>query len=1070
MWTAYDPETGDIIDSITQDADNYPRTEAEAIKALREKTGLRSYEVWSFPITEEMRQSVLYEGQPRYSLKQGEKPTAETKRTVLTGSSVGTILSRVRGNTFAYSKFFNETELMMQGLREEDMTYNPMSEAESMRQAESRLRADYAGEKKNLGAAGKAWSGADLDTAMGILSNELAKARATDSEKSYDEVVRWAQMIRLKGTQAGQMIQAFAKYTRTPEGVLVRAVDDLDKTNLDKDQKKELLNKVRDFANTLSAIKDGDKAGLIEIILRQAKQRNTKVSSATRKALEKQEFTYLYNTAITQLDQITKDYISASAGKKIATYQTISHLLNLRTAGRNVISNTVFNFIDTVANNIAVVPDLMMSIITGKRTVGLESSLTKSAREGAKAGRAKAQIEIALDVAPDNSRDKYGTARRTWKMVDNPGAKVMSSLEKAMGFELNYTDESAKGRIRGMVMQSLKPFVEKGWMTVEEAESLAEQEALYRTFQDDTLLSRFMGDMKKAFNVFGFGGQRSTEYEDQIARGNKVKRAIDKNTHDFGLGDIVLKYTQVPGALLTRAFEYSPVGAAKALRNIGLFVSSKHALNQQAKAAQQTIEEYREAAEAGDAVAQEMIRRAEAKLRKAEIKLTRDQRMAALQMSRAFTGTGLITLFAMAALKGVMSRADDEGDADAKSLLNSQGISGTQLNLDALVRMMNGESTEWREGDVLAAVDFLEPLNSLMTMGAMVAKSDECQSVWDMYKNPDLLFNRGAANALYYSIGELSVMQTLQTIQNSAQYYDPDSGIPQWLTTAIDVARGSATGFIPGPVRQLGQAMDPYYRDTYSSKDIGDRFRDSIWGALPGARETLPIKQTPLGEDKMQEEQPLRAINAFLMPGSLRTYRETAMTKELERVYEASGATNIFPDRNAPYKVNVPGSEYELDTAARRQYQLTRGNEYTQAVGAMMNSDAYKSADAVTQGELLAKAKSFANYLAKKEVDGANGGSYTDAEMENYIAARDATGMSIADYYQARGPLSDIKSDKKPDGKTIRDSRKPKVIDYINGLGYLTPEQKTYIFAHEYSSYLNDDGSYKNTIYELPWN
>ena len=220
----------------------------------------------------------------------------------------------------------------------------------------------------------------------------------------------------------------------------------------------------------------------------------------------------------------------------------------------------------------------------------------------------------------------------------------------------------------------------------------------------------------------------------------------------------------------------------------------------------------------------------------------------------------------------------------------------------------------------------------------------------------------------------------------------------------------------------------------------------------------------------MQEEQPLRAINAFLMPGSLRTYRETAMTKELERVYEASGATNIFPDRNAPYKVNVPGSEYELDTAARRQYQLTRGNEYTQAVGAMMNSDAYKSADAVTQGELLAKAKSFANYLAKKEVDGANGGSYTDAEMENYIAARDATGMSIADYYQARGPLSDIKSDKKPDGKTIRDSRKPKVIDYINGLGYLTPEQKTYIFAHEYSSYLNDDGSYKNTIYELPWN
>lgn len=930
-------------------------------------------------------------------------------------------VSKVRTNTFKRSGIFTRAELAMDGLREKDMQYNVASEKQSMEDAQQRLTADYEGEKTRLFQNGEEWKPTDLDAAMGVISQELDTARQNGD---YREVIKWAQLVRSKGTQAGQLVQAFAKYTRTPEGVLIRAAEDLSRSTLSAKQQKELLDRIAKFSETLEAIQTGDKEALIQLILKQAKQRNTPVSKKTLAAMraDTTDFKFLYDTAITQLDQIAKDYIKTSFGRKVSTFQTLSHLLNLRTAGRNLGSNNIFSLVDSAASDAAILPDLMLSLITGERKVGLDRSrLSKAAREGAKDARNRSRIEVALDVAPNDRRDKYGTSRRTWKMTGNWGSRMMSRAEKALGFELNYTDESAKGAIRAQIKQSLQPYVDNGTMTEAEADYYAEQEALYRTFQDDNFFSTVLSEIAKpALNTLGFGGATP------LIKGKKLM------THDFGLGDIVVKYTQVPGALISRAIEFSPAGYIKALRNLYQMFKSRHEL---ATRTDLTDE------------------------KRTELKLAQDtaQRKAALFIGRATTGIGLIELFAALASAGLLHRGDDEDDPDAKALAAAMGMSGTQLNISAMMRSLAGEGTEWQEGDELASLDFLEPLNSLMTIGTLVARSDEAAGLGEIAIK--------SLPALKNAISELSVMQTLRTIVDTNTYYTPDSGLgaededwDRFLTVSLNVALSGATGFVPAPVRQLAQATDSSNRDAYSERDVWAKTWAQLRSAVPGLRETLPEKLTNFGEPKPTENAFLRAVNAFLMPGTVSTYKPSSAADELADVYDSTDDANIYPDRNAPYKLTITSdgekTEYALTPEERSTYQRVRGQLSEELIDSARASAAYQQGSAMEKAEMLTTAKNYANYVAKKACLAARGVEYSDATYENYGEMLQS-GVDLSSYLAYSAARNDLEADKDENGDTISGTKKAKTLDLIGSLD-MSSEQKSALYFKAYPDEQDD--------------
>lgn len=947
--------------------------------------------------------------------------------------SAARMLGEERGK--AIDRILTMDEKHLDEMSPEKYTYDVETEKQSMARAKERLAQDYDGTKAEL--EGGTWrSGEDLDAAMGVLASELAEARRTGN---YDEAVEWAHLIQEQGTGAGQFIHAFAKYTRSPEGVLVRAAETLDEAGVAPKQRDELLDRIADFTKTLGAIETGDKNGLIQLILDQAGQRNTKVSKITLRNLGLQKFEYLYDAALNQMDQIAKDYVKPSVGKKISTYQTIAHLLNLRTGLRNIGSNQIFDLVDSAANNISLLPDVIFGAFTGRRTVGFEKSwASKAKRSGAREGLRRSWIEASLDIAPDaaNSRDKYGTARRTWKMTGNKGAQAMSTLEKAMGFELNVTDEFHKGSVAAETLESLARAVERGDITQEEAEMWAREEALYRSFQDDTFVGIFLGNLKNLFNTIGVGKS-----------GKKLSKA---NIKEFGLGDLVQKYTQVPGALITRTLEFSPVGYLKALYNTAQFVKATRTEKAKISAA----EEAQMLADEDGSHKQRNRRAREAFRAKnaaedARVEANKRQRMAALAFGRAITGTGLIMLFTMLAGKGILRRADDEDDADAKALKAAEGISGTQLNVSALGRWIEGESPEWQTGDDLMSVEFLEPLNSLMTIGALVAKDNVDASFWEKVGN----YGGDSMEALYQSILEIPTMQTIQTVQSTVQYHDEDGALSLWAEIPFEVARGSVTGFIPSPLRQAAQASDEVYRETYGDKNLWNQTKSSVQNSIPVARNQLDPKLDNFGQAKKLESTARNVLNAFVNPGSLRTYRQSTVSKELDRVYAATDDANIYPDRNAPYTTSYTKDgkkkDFELTADERQAYQRSRGQTTYRLMQDVMNDPVYKHLSAEDRGEVLTQVKGYSNYVAKKEFLSAHGESYSDDKYEKYSAALQ-TGMTLSQYLTAKDAVDEAEGVIDPKtGKTKSGTKMADAIEIIDGFD-LTPEQKDFMLRSKY--------------------
>lgn len=945
--------------------------------------------------------------------------------------SAARMLGEERGK--AIDRILTMDEKHLDEMSPEKYTYDVETEKQSMSRAKERLAQDYDGTKAAL--ENGVWrSGEDLDAAMGVLASELAEARRTGN---YDEAVEWAHLIQEQGTGAGQFIHAFAKYTRSPEGVLVRAAEILDRAGVDPVKRDELLDRIADFTKTLGAIETGDKNGLIQLILDQAEQRNTKVSKRTLKNLGLMNFEYLYDAALNQMDQIAQDYLKPSIGKQISTFQTIAHLLNLRTGNRNVASNQVFDVIGgTIRNDVAMLPDAILGTISGRHVVGFQKSwASKAKRSGAREGLRRSWIEASLDIAPDaaNSRDKYGTSRRTWKMTGNRGAQVMSTVEKAMGFELNVTDEFHKGSVVGETLESLARAVERGDITQAEAEAWAREEALYRSFQDDTFVGSMLGNIKNLFNAVGVGKS-----------GKKMGKLDIK---EFGLGDLVQKYTQVPGALITRAIEFSPIGYLKAIYNTAQFVKAFKSEKVKAQAAETAAAR----AEANPDRARQVRQafRAKTEAEQARVETNRLQRKAALAFGQATTGTGIIAAFAMLAAKGLLKRADDEDDADAKALRASEGISGTQLNLSALARWIEGESPDWKTGDDLISVEFLEPLNSLMTIGALVAKDNVDASFWEKVGN----YGGDSMEALYQSILEIPTMQTIQTVQSTVQYHDEDGALPLWAEIPFEVARGSVTGFIPSPLRQAAQASDEVYRETYGDKNLWNQTKSSVQNSIPVARNQLDPKLDNFGQAKKLESTARNVLNAFVNPGSLRTYRQSTVSKELDRVYAATDDANIYPDRNAPYTTSYTKDgkkkDFELTADERQAYQRSRGQTTYRLMQDVMNDPVYKHLSAEDRGEVLTQVKGYSNYVAKKEFLSAHGESYSDDKYEKYSAALQ-TGMTLSQYLTAKDAVDEAEGVIDPKtGKTKSGTKMADAIEIIDGFD-LTPEQKDFMLRSKY--------------------
>ena len=832
-----------------------------------------------------------------------------------------------RTQTRSTDGVLTDDERAMEGLRPEDRTHKINHDEEVHAKAQERFESDYEGEKADLFGEKQDWDDTDTVLAHKIIVKEVDKARESGSKDAYAEVAKLMKEWDAHGTEAGQALRQRRQLASAPalmEADAIQLLNDSERTRkMSDEQRKKILDSVSQNAEKLRSIEKGDVDGVVDLIKDMSTERRTnslwsnKMGKTMEKALEQAKKlpggeAFLRDVAASQVRGIAYDYAKPSALEQIKAYRYLSMLSKPATPGRNLTGNMVYDPVEAVSNNIGVGLDMLLSKYTGTRSVAVDKSyFSKAKRKGMGEATLKSYIETGLDASVSNAQGKYETGgSRSFKMTGNFLERFLSTWEKYSNYAMVTSDQMQKGGIQAEAQRGIDALEAKGKVAKGALDGRAEEIARERTFQNEGKLSGVMGGMRNALNKLSIQ---------------------DKQGGSIGLGDIMLPFTNVPGNIASAAIQYSPAGFINAGAEVVKVLNK---------------------AKAGTLTASE-------------------QAKAVTDFGRAFNGTMGIALFAVLAGAGVMNVAGDD-DEDKEALEKSEGVSGTQLNLSALNRWIAGESTEWRDGDDLVSIGFLDPINAQMTYGALLA---------DCYKDEGLTFANVAGGNLesaFQSVMDLPAMSQFQEIENGYKYSKADTTGGKVAEAALRYGASQATSFVPNVVSGVAQGGDGTVRDTYNGDTAWENGLSAMKSKIPGLRETLPAALDNWGQEKKYTGTAAdNFLNATLNRGSVTKYRTSAVNQELYRLGE-----NIdikYPEKKAPNSGNRDGEKVPLDQDERRQYQMAYGQTAYDNIQKVIRSSVYRQSSDAEKAAAIQNLLEVATAAGKKKakLDGGDTPAWT---------------------------------------------------------------------------------------------
>jgi hypothetical protein len=912
------------------------------------------------------------------------------------------------------------------GLTEQDLSHKVEHDAEAEAKAQERFDSDYLAEKADLFGEKRDWDKTDTALAYKIMEAELDKAHKSGSMDDYAEVARLVKRWHEQGTDVGQVMQqrqALSKSPKLMEAAAIELLMDEKRTRkMTAETRKELLDAVTENANRLKDIPEDDTAEVVSLIKDLSSIRKTngmwfgnlerRMSKAMNGALDyaagmEGGEAFLREIAATQIVNIARDYALPSHIERAKTWRYLSMLSKPATAARNYAGNNVMNVVDATSQNCGVPLDMLLSRYTGVRSVALDKGLAgKDRKKGADDAGIKSFIEVGLDADTSGSRSKMETKTgRTNKMTGNFIERLVSTFEKYSNYAMVATDQRQKGGIEAEAQRGIRELERAGKVNKGALDSRPQELAKERTFQNDSKIAQATSGVRRAFNIFS------------------IK---DKRGGSFGVGDLILPFTNVPGNIADTAIQYSPFGFIRAGAEVAKVVGRIKGAQLTAaerESVQSKLERAYKRAESGELTKEEhaalwrdvasVIRKssgvelmpkqrdslkkavdqylthaqngAKAQCEAAVSEMANllakakagaltapEQAKAVTDFGRAFNGTMGIAFFAVLAGAGIMKVAGDD-DKDKEALEKSEGVSGTQLNTSALVRLISGESAKWQDGDTLVSIGFLDPINAQMTYGALLA---DCYEEDGKISFGDV--TRENLSSIYQSVMDLPAMSQIQEIENSFKYSKADTTGGKLADATFRYGASQATSFIPNIVSGIGQGVDGKVRDTYN----GDTTEENAWRAVKNKtiflRQTNPVALDNWGNEKTYgDSAALNFLNATLNPGSITKYRTDAVNQELYRLGEETEIK--YPGRRAPTSANRGGKSVTLTEAERRKYQAAYGKTAHADIQKVISSAVYKQASDAEKAAAIQNLLEVATAAGKKKakLDGSDTPSWT---------------------------------------------------------------------------------------------
>ena len=454
-------------------------------------------------------------------------------------------------------------------------------------------------------------------------------------------------------------------------------------------------------------------------------------------------------------------------------------------------------------------------------------------------------------------------------------------------------------------------------------------------------------------------------------------------------------------------------------------------------------------------------------------------------LSKGLTGTGIAVLGYALADAGILkaSGGDDDKKEKYDEALGKQTYSITI-----------GERTY--------SLDWLSPVGIPLFVGAEAnalrnsqqKEKNRISSDDDKKYNQTLKSLENLANAMSNSMSPMSEMSMISGLTSALSSYEKDK------TSAVitNAVKSYVNQFVPTVLGQIARTTDDYERSTTSTKSSGlskaiDQTKLQLMSKIPGLRQKLPTKEDIWGnEQKAEPNIPLRVVNNFVNPSTVKNINTSKVDEELDNLYNKTGESTILPSTiEKTYTIN--GQTYRMTNEEYSKYKKNYGQTSYKLLDDLINSNDYnklsdeqkqkaieniysyaKEVNKVdyaknnnetvktstlydTLEELKQKGgnqSSYLNYIAKtkditgedsskKKIEVLANSNYTDKTKEiiykntegskdKKIIVVDKLGLPINEYLKYKSQK--FESDKDEDGETVKGSKNQKVYDYLNNI------------------------------------
>ena len=311
-------------------------------------------------------------------------------------------------------------------------------------------------------------------------------------------------------------------------------------------------------------------------------------------------------------------------------------------------------------------------------------------------------------------------------------------------------------------------------------------------------------------------------------------------------------------------------------------------------------------------------------------------------ISQGLTGTSLALLGYALAKAGILNGS---GEDDKESKFNSYlGKTGYSIKI----------------GDKYYSLSWLSPVAMPLFVGSNMYEQLEEDKGWDA---------NVVTEALAKTLDPLNEMSFLSGLTDALNSYD--KGTDKIKGIGESVMQSYASQFFPTLLSKISSVADDTKRSTQvssnSSYKFGEQTMRSIMYKIPGLHSKLEPVTDIWGNDVKQDDNVLvRAFENFIAPYSKKEDITTKMDKELKRVYQKVGKSEVIPGFPQSY-VTYDKEKYKMSAKEYTQFKKTYGQSANTMLNLLIKDEDYKESADTRKSRMIDKVYDYSRDIAKQE-------------------------------------------------------------------------------------------------------